>query len=194
MHSHSPRKTKEWLRHLLPLLQPFRKQLCWVALAMALDAVLTVFRPWPLKVVIDRVLSQKPTRVPLLGEWLNSDLISQIDILYGACATTILIALGTGLLTYYYTRRVGDAAQRFIYALRCKLFAHIQRLSLRFHDRQRTGDLITRLTSDTQAIQDVTAGGIIVFGSNVLLLAGMLVVMFWLDWRFACAALSVAPL
>ena len=194
MHSHSRRKTKEWLWHFLPLLQPFRKQLCWVALAMALDAVLTVFRPWPLKVVIDRVLSQKPTRVPLLGEWLNSDLISQINILYGACATTILIALGTGLLTYYYTRRVGDAAQRFIYALRCKLFAHIQRLSLRFHDHQRTGDLITRLTSDTQAIQDVTASGIIVFGSNALLLAGMLVVMFWLDWRFAFAALSVAPL
>jgi ABC-type multidrug transport system fused ATPase/permease subunit len=61
---------REWLPHLLPLLRPFRKPLCWAALAMVLDALLTVFRPWPLKVVIDRVLSHKPTRVPLLGTWL----------------------------------------------------------------------------------------------------------------------------
>jgi len=57
--------TKQWLPHFLPLLRPFRKQLWWAVLAMVLDASLTVFRPWPLKVVIDRVLSHRPTRVPL---------------------------------------------------------------------------------------------------------------------------------
>ena len=58
-----PRKLQEgknrgqWLPHFLPLLRRFRKQLCWALLAMVVDASLTVFRPWPLKVVIDRVLS-----------------------------------------------------------------------------------------------------------------------------------------
>jgi subfamily B ATP-binding cassette protein MsbA len=70
----------------------------------------------------------------------------------------------------------------------------MQRLSLRFHDRQRTGDLITRLTSDVQAIRDVVSGGSILFFTNASLLAGMLGMMFWLNWQFALAALSVSPL
>ena len=195
LHRHrTETSAREWLPHFLPLLRPFRKPLCWAALAMVLDALLTVFRPWPLKVVIDRVLSHKPTRVPLLGAWLDAAPLSRMHILYGACATTLLIALSTGILTYYYIRSLGDVGQRFVFALRLNLFAHLQRLSLRFHDRQRTGDLITRLTSDIEGIQDVIANGIIIFGSNACLLAGMLILMFWLNWQFALAALSVAPL
>jgi ATP-binding cassette subfamily B protein len=182
------------VQNFLPLLRPFRKPLCWAGLAMILDAVLTVFRPWPLKVVIDRVLSQRPSRVPFLHAWLDHAPLSRSHILYGACATTLIIAVSTGILTYYYIRTLGDIGQRFVFALRQNLFAHLQRLSLRFHDRQRTGDLITRLTSDIDAIQDMIANGIIVFGSNAFLLAGMLILMFWLNWQFALAALSVAPL
>ena len=182
------------MQSFLPLLRPFRTPLCWAGLAMVLDAALTVFRPWPLKVVIDRVLSQRPSRVPFLHAWLDHAPLSRLHILYGACATTLIIAVSTGILTYYYIRTLGDIGQRFVFALRQNLFAHLQRLSLRFHDRQRTGDLITRLTSDIDAIQDLIANGIIVFGSNAFLLAGMLILMFWLNWQFALAALSVAPL
>lgn len=74
------------------------------------------------------------------------------------------------------------------------MFAHMQRLSLRFHDRQRTGDLITRLTTDIQNIQDIIATGTVELISHGLLLSGMIVLMFWLNWRFALASLSVAPL
>jgi ATP-binding cassette subfamily B protein len=182
------------VQNFVPLLRPFRKPLGWASMAMILDAALTVFRPWPLKVVIDRVLSQRPSRVPFLHAWLDHAPLSRLHILYGACATTLIIAVSTGILTYYYIRTLGDIGQRFVFALRQNLFAHLQRLSLRFHDRQRTGDLITRLTSDIDAIQDMIANGIIVFGSNVFLLAGMLILMFWLNWQFALAALSVAPL
>ena len=182
------------MQNFLPLLRPFRKPLFWVGVAMILDAILTVFRPWPLKVVIDRVLSQRPSHVPFLHAWLDTAPLSRLHILYGACATTLIIAVTTGMLTYYYIRRLGDIGQRFVFALRENLFAHLQRLSLRFHDRQRVGDLITRLTSDIDAIQDMIANGIIVFASNAFLLAGMLILMFWLNWQFALTALSVAPL
>src|SRR5713226_8082893 len=186
--------TRQWLPHFLPLLRPFHKQLWWAVLAMVLDASLTVFRPWPLKVVIDRVLSHRPTRVPFLGVWLDNATFSRMHILYSACAATLLIALSTGLLTYWYTRILGIVGQRFVFDLRCQLFAHMQRLSLRFHDTQRRGDLITRLTSDIQAIQDLISNGLIVLGSNAFLLIGMLVLMFWLNWQFALVALTVAPL
>ena len=186
--------TKQWLPYFLPLVRPFRKQLWWAVLAMVLDASLTVFRPWPLKVVIDRVLSHRPTRVPFLGLWLDNATFSRMHILYGACAATLLIALSTGLLSYWYTNTLGNIGQRFVFDLRCQLFAHMQRLSLRFHDTQRRGDLITRLTSDIQAIQDLISNGLIVLGSNAFLLIGMLTLMFWLNWQFAFVALAVAPL
>lgn len=189
-----PKSVREWAPYFLPLLRPFRVQLCLVVLAMTLDAALSVLRPWPLKVVIDRVLSHKPSRVPLLHAWLDQAPLSRVQVLYGACAATLLIAVLTGLLTYYFTRGMGDIGQRFVFALRRDLFSHLQRLSLRFHDQQRTGDLTTRLTSDVQAIQDMVANGLTVFCTNTLLLAGMLTLMFWLNWRFALASLSVTPL
>ncbi len=188
------KSSNQWLPHFLPLVRPFRKQLSWAVLAMVLDGFLTVFRPWPLKVVIDRVLSHRPTRVPFLSAWLDNTTLSRIHVLYGACAATLLIALSTGLLTYAYTRSLGIVGQRFVFDLRCRLFAHMQQLSLRFHDTQRRGDLITRLTSDIQAIQDLVSNGLIVFGSNTFLLIGMLILMFWLNWQFAFVALAVAPL
>jgi len=184
----------DWIDHFLPLLRPHWKQLCLALIAMLVDAMFTVFRPWPLKVVIDRVLSNKPTRVPFIRAWLDSASFTRLEILYGACLTTLVIAIVTGLLTYYFTHVMGQVGQRFVFDLRRNLFAHMQRLSLRFHDRQRTGDLTARLTSEVQAIQDMIANGLIMLGSNFFLLTGMLALMFWLSWRMALATLSVAPL
>src|SRR3989475_1004440 len=190
---HDKKTSRAWAL-ILPLLCPFWKQLCAAVFAMMLGALVSVCQPLPLKIVIDRVLSYKPSRLPFLDVWLDSARFSQMEILYGACASTLLIAVLTGLLTSYFTRTMGEVAQHFVFAIRRNLFAHVQRLSLRFHDQQRTGDLITRLTTDTQSIQEMIANGITVLGTNACLLAGMLVVMFWLSWQFALVSLAVAPL
>src|SRR5215472_73249 len=188
------RPWRQWIEYFLPLLRPHWKPLCLALVAMLLDAAFTVLRPWPLKVVIDRVLSHKPTRVPFIRTWLDKAPFTRLEILYGACLATLVIAVVTGLLTYYYTHVMGQVGQRFIYELRRNLFAHMQRLSLRFHDRQRTGDLTARLTSEVQAIQDMIANGLIMLGSNFFLLTGMLALMFWISWELALATLSVTPL
>src|SRR5437667_2599521 len=191
----SPMNEMETLRYFAPFLRAHWRKCVLALSAMTLDSLLSVFRPWPLKVVIDRVLSHKPSRVPFhaLRVWLDNAPYSKIEILYGACAVSLLIALLTGLLTYYFTRLLGKVGQRYVFALRRDLFAHIQRLSLRFHDRQRTGDLTHRVTSDIQSIQDFIVNGSIVFGSNGFLLIAMLGLMLLLDWRFALAYLSIAP-
>ena len=185
---------RRWSAPLLPLLRPFRTKLIWAFVAMLFDAFLTALRPWPLKVVIDLVLSHRNARAPFIGHWLNNNTFEPMHIVYGACAATLLIAISTGILTYFFTRTLGSIGQRFVFSLRCKLFAHMQRLSLRFHDRQRTGDLVARLTSDINAIQQAIANGIIIFASNGLLIIGMISLMLWLNWKFTLAALAVAPL
>lgn len=173
-----------------------RLSLALACVAMLGDALLTVLRPWPLKVVIDRVIpsSPKTIRIPFVGAWLSDVSLDRMSIVYGACGATLLIAIGTGLFTYWYTRTMGQVAQHYVFDLRAMLFAHMQRLSLRFHDRQRTGDLITRLTSDVQSVQDAIANSGIVLVTNAFLLCGMVAMMFWLNWEFALVALSVAPL
>ena len=191
--SRIPKPFKDWM-YFLPLLRPHWKKLSVALLAMLLDAILTVFQPWPLKVVIDRVLSHRPSRVPFIRGWLDSAPLTRLEILYGACLALFLIAVITGLLTYYFTHVMGQVGQRFVYELRCKLFAHMQRLSLRFHDRQRSGALTARLTSEVQAVQDVVAGGLMMLASNIFMLIGMLTLMFWLNWHLTLATLSVTPL
>ena len=185
---------KRNFRYFLRLLRAHWGRIVLALLAMVLDSLLSVMRPWPLKVVIDRVLSHKPSRAPLIHAWLDSAPFTKMQILYGSCAAVLFIAFITGLTTYCYTRLLGNVGQRFVFDLRRDLFAHMQRLSLRFHDTQKTGDLTTRLTSDIQSIQEFIANGIIVFGSNTLLLTSMAALMFWLNWRFALASLSIAPL
>src|SRR5437879_2959520 len=180
--------------YILPLFLAHWRKISLAFLTMVLDAVLGVMRPWPLKVVIDRVLSHKPSRVPLIHTWLDNAPYTKMQVLYGSCAAVLLIAVITGLTTYCHSRLLRNVGPRFVFDLRRDLFAHMQRLSLRFHDTQKTGDLTTRLTSDIQSIQDFIANGVIVFGSNMLLLTSMAALMFWLNWRFALASLSIAPL
>src|SRR2546430_11727951 len=147
---------------------------------MVLDAGLAVMRPWPLKVVIDRVLSHKPSRVPIIHLWLDNAPFTRTQILYGSCATVLLIALVTGLTTYCYTRLLGNVGQRFVFELRRDLFAHMQPLSLRFHDTQKTGDLTSRLTSDIQSIQDFIGTRVLPFAGNTPFLTGMAGRRVWL--------------
>jgi subfamily B ATP-binding cassette protein MsbA len=187
--------TTGWLGTFGPSLRGNRRTIVWAAFAVVVDVLFTLFRPWPLKVVIDRVLlhTSRPVRVPFLGRWLSGLPVAREALLYGACLTSLSIAIGTGLFTYCYTRAMGDVGRRFAFSLRRDLFAHMQRLSLRFHDRQRTGDLTSRLTSDISHIQEAIAHGLVLLATNSLLLLGMAALMFWLNWRFALVALSVAP-
>jgi len=187
-------RLREWRDHFLTVLRPYWTPLVLAHLAMLLDAMLTVLRPWPLKLVIDRVIEQRHSRVPLLGHWLESLALDRMQVIYAACGASLLIALGTGLSTFYYTRAMGWVGEHFTFDLRRKLFAHMQRLSLRFHDRQRTGDLTTRLSADINAIDDLITDSSPIVIFNGALLIGMIAMMLWLNWRFALVALSVAPL
>src|SRR5262245_28480509 len=191
--AHGKVSWREWRTHFLALLRPYSVPLVLAHVAIGLDALLTVMRPWPLKIVIDRVIALRHSRAPLIGHWLDTLTLDRMHILYGACAASVLIAIGTGLSTFYYTRTLGWIGEHFTFDLRRRLFAHMQRLSLRFHDRQRTGDLTTRLSSDINAIDDLLTDSSHIVVCNACLLLGMLGFMLWINWPFALLALSVAP-
>ena len=110
-----------------------------------------------------------------------------------AVAAVAVIAV-VGAVSSYFEKYLTTSVSQWVgHDLRRTLYHHIQRLSLAEHDESRTGDLITRVTSDIEAVQDFINSALLGMLVNVMTLVGMIGVMFYLNWRFTLIALSVAP-
>jgi subfamily B ATP-binding cassette protein MsbA len=170
----------------------------WKALAVALIAVLgetasDVLEPWPIKIVIDSILQSKA-----LPGWLNGFVSSvfghdKLPILNFALTAVVAIAVVGAISSYLEKYLTTSVSQWVTHDLRRTLYNHIQRLSLAQHDNAQTGDLISRVTSDINAVQDFVNSALLGMLVNALTLLGMIGVMFYLNWRFTLIALSIAP-
>jgi ATP-binding cassette, subfamily B, bacterial len=178
---------------IIDLLKPHAKLLLLGLLAVAGEGIANLLEPWPLKIVLDNLIKSQPQH-----GWLNQWIISwvgadKLAILKFAAFSVLAIAGLDAICTYaekYITTSVG---QWITHDLRRNLYAHIQRLSLAFHDHKQTGDLISRVTSDIDSIQSFITSGLLGALINSITLVGMLGVMLYLNWQFTLIALSVAP-
>src|ERR671937_695916 len=154
------------------------------------SAFLALAQPWPLKVIVDSVLRGKPVDIPGLS-FANG--LSRDELLAAAIAAYLAIVFIGALFDYRGTYLMDSSGVRMVATVREALFARLQRLSLRFHGEQRTGDLITRIVNDISRVQDMLVQWFSVLVPNVALLVGMTVVMFLIDWQFTLIALAVGP-
>jgi len=170
----------------------------WKALTVALLAVLGVtvtdiIEPWPIKIVVDNLLQSK--KLPgWLGEFV-SGIFGQdkLAILNFAVAAVAVIAVVGAVSSYVERYMTTSVSQWVAHDLRQTLYNHVQRLSLTEYDETRTGDLISRVTSDIEAIQDFINSALLGMLVSGLTLFGMVGVMLYINWRFTLIALSVAP-
>ena len=179
--------------HINYLLRPHWKALTVAFIAVVGESGADLLEPWPLKVVFDYVLGSKKMPPWLAGIVDSLAGHDKLDILYFAAFAVIAIAALGAISSYaekYLTTSVG---QWVMHDLRRTLYHHIQRLSLSYHDQKKTGDVISRVTSDIDAVQDFVSQALLGIVVNIMTLIGMLAVMFYLDWRFTLIALSVAP-
>lgn len=149
--------------------------------------------PWPLKIVIDHILLNLPLP-PFLSFFQPVLKLGKAASLGLIASSLILIALTRGLFSYfqmYITSRIGF---EIAHALRRQLFIHLQRLSLSFHNRSRSGELLTKITSDINSLKDIFADSALAFGAHLLTLAGMLAIMFALNWRLSLVVVVTFPL
>jgi len=174
-------------RKVLPYIWPYRFPF-FIALAQVfMISACELMKPWPLKIIIDNVLSDNP--VP----WEFAQGYSRDTLLILVCVGLVLIYLILGGLTVinnYTTIKIG---QRMVNDLRRDLYNHLQRLSLAFHNRRQVGDLMYRVTADTYAIQSLTMNGVFPIVTALVLLVGMFIIMVRLDWLLTLLALSVCP-
>ncbi len=175
------------LRRLIPFLAPYRWRFLFALAQVFLIAGFELLKPWPLQVVIDQVLGGKPAAAGWLAGWPVATLLA------GACVALVVVNLGSGLLTLLHNITTIGVGQRMVNDLRGALMAHLQRLSLAFHSRQKVGDLMYRVTSDSFAVQTLIMNGVLPILSALILLAGMIVVLVRLDWLLTLIALTVVP-
>jgi len=175
------------------VLRPHAKALTIGLVAAIGEGVANLLEPWPLKIVLDDIVRSHRTH-----GWLWSIVFRFADhdktaILKFAIVAVLLIAALDAVCSYEESFRATSVGQWVMHDLRRTLYSHIQRLSLAYHDKKQTGDLISRVTGDIDAIQSFIATGLLSAFINCMTLAGMVGVMFYVNWRFTVIALSVAP-
>jgi len=176
------------------LLRPHTKSLALGILAAVGSSIANLLEPWPLKIVFDNVLKSKAVS----QGWLNRLIYATsggdrlATLKFAAVAVMVIAAIG-GLCSYAEKLLATSVGQWVMHDLRQTVYFHIQRLSLAYHDRKQTGDLISRVTSDIDAIQSFIASSLLDAFVDVLTLAGMIGVMFYINWRFTLIALSIVP-
>jgi subfamily B ATP-binding cassette protein MsbA len=190
MTPHAARKSKGL--SIIDFLRPHWKALTLALLAVAGEAATDLLEPWPLKIVLDYLLQSKrpPGWMSVMVGWIGQNKLAVLNFAVVAVAVIAIVGALSTLLEKYLTTSVG---QWVMHDLRRTLYHHIHRLSLAEHDEKRTGDLIGRVTSDIEAIQDFISTALLGILTSILTLLGIVGVMFYLNWKFTLISLSIAP-
>jgi ATP-binding cassette subfamily B multidrug efflux pump len=173
----SARKPRLVIQRLLNYAGPYVRQLTTVAALVLISTFASLAGPILLGRAIDRFMSTGDIpglarlALVMLGIYILGGLAS---ILHG------IIMVGVG--------------QRLIADVRGELFSHLQMLSMAYHDQHKVGDLMSRVTNDSEAINSVLSNGLIDFITNILTLGGIMVSMFFLNWQLAIGTLILLPL
>ncbi len=156
---------------------------------MAMD----ILRPWPIKIIFDGILFQKHKvmKYPLVPDLLEK---GPVWLLTAACVSIVLIAFFRGLFSYSEEVQTAEVGQRTAASIRRRLYDHIQRSSRSFHDTQKSGDLLVRLTGDINLLKEMLVNFIVTATGGVLVLTGMIVIMFIMDWQLTLMALVTVPI
>jgi ATP-binding cassette subfamily B protein len=130
----------------------------------------------------------QPTSVPSVGE------LSAFLLLSLLCLGLVVVAMLRGAMAYFSTVGMAIAATHVMTEIRGDLYSHLQRLSLAFHTKAKSGDLITRVTYDIERLREATVTAALPLFTNILTLMGMLGVMLWMNLELALIAIAVFPL
>jgi ATP-binding cassette subfamily B protein len=173
--------------------RPYWGKIAVIFLLSLASTPLSLLTPLPLKLVIDNVVNSHPLPKMLRGFVPDSMVHSPS----GLAGLAIGLLIGVKLLSYVASMASAlleaSASEGMVLDFRTRLFAHVQRLSLRYHDSVGTSDSTFRIQYDAPSMQQITVNGIIPLVSALTTLVGMIFVMARLDLMLAGMALSVAP-
>src|SRR6185295_12819484 len=165
------------MRRLITYLRPYKLHVALATGAIIAHSALELAPPYLVKLVIDRYIPARD---------LNG--LTLIAVLYLATIG------GSFVLDYAQTWLLQLTGQRIMFDLRMQIYGHLQRLDLRFYDRNPVGRLMTRVTTDVDVLNDLFTAGVVAIFGDLFTLVGIMVMMIWIDWRLALVAFSVLPI
>ena len=175
-----------------PCIRPQWPLLLISSIALLANVGLRVLEPWPLKIIFDEVLiparSGAPPELPGLAT------LDPVMLLTAAAISVVAMAGLRAIAAYWSTVSLAIAGSRVMTQIRNQLYQHLQRLSLRYHNQARSGDLIVRVSSDASRLQEILLTAALPLLVSLLTLVGMAVVMAWIDLKLTLLSLVTFPL
>lgn len=171
-----------------------RRQIGLAILCMLGFTLTELLAPWPLKIIFDHLLLAKPFTPGLA--WVGELVLRHDDKTLAVLLVSLgilLIAGLSGLFSYWQQALTSQIGYQLVYALRRELVGHLQQLSLAYHNRARTGELLAKVTGETEAFKDVFIESVLLSVSHVMTVIGMFIVMFILNWQLSLVALATFP-
>jgi ATP-binding cassette, subfamily B, multidrug efflux pump len=192
------------LRRLLAYLRPYRGMTVGAVALILVSSLLQLVGPLAVAVALDLFVRPPGSgaQVSAVSAWVRDALVARgippASIPVQGLAVTSSVYLASLILTFFvlyaesYVMQL--MGQYVMNDMRRQIFAHLQRLPISFYDRNPIGRLVTRVTTDVDALNELLSAGIVAIFGDILLLAGIVAVLFWLDWRLALAAFAIVPL
>lgn len=179
------------MKRLLTYLRPYKWQVAATLVAIFFKAAADVVGPYLTKVAIDKYLaSSEAGKTSLLDPILSSDPwvgITQIVVLYAAAE------LGVFGLTYAQTYWMQWTGQKVMFDLRSQIFRHLQRMPVQFYDKNPVGRLVTRVTSDVDALNEMFTSGVVSIFEDLFVLTAIIVIMLRMEWWLALITFAALP-
>ncbi len=183
------------MRRLLTYLRPYKLHVAIALVAIILKSILDVLGPFLTKIAIDKYLTKSPSSHAVSHSWIGDRLssapltgIAQIGGLY------IGILISTFILEFIQTYLMQWTGQKVMFDLRSQIFRHLQFMHVGFFDKNPVGRLVTRVTTDVDALNEMFTAGVVSIFEDVFVLAGIIVIMMNLNWKLALITFAVLPL
>ncbi len=174
-------------------MRPYSGYLSILFFLSLLGTPLALLTPLPLKIIVDSVIGSRPlprsldTMVPMAIKGSEGNLLAMaIGLVLAVALLNQLREFGASFLTAY-------TGEKILREFRAKLFRHVQRLSLSYHDGQGTADSLYRIQYDATALQNIVVIGIVPFFSSAITLIAMIYVTARISWKFALVGLAISP-
>src|SRR5580692_3824354 len=179
------------MRRLLTYLRPYKWHVVVALAAIILKSVLDVLGPYLTKIAIDKYLAKSTNSHSWIGDRLSSAPLTGIAQIGGLYVGILVFTFALEFIQTYLMQWTG---QKVMFDLRKQIFRHLQFMHVGFFDKNPVGRLVTRVTTDVDALNEMFTAGVVSIFEDVFVLAGILVIMMEMNWKLALITFAVLPL
>src|ERR1700757_3292203 len=179
------------MKRLLGYLRPYAWQVALALIAIVLKAGADVLGPYLTKIAIDKYLAHTSGSHSVLGRYLSTNPLTGIAQIAAIYVGLLVLGFVLEFLQTYFMQWTG---QKVMFDLRSQIFRHLQRMHVAFFDKNPVGRLVTRVTTDVDALNEMFTAGVVSIFEDVFVLLGIIAIMMRMNWKLALITFAVLPI